>query len=123
LDAFSFEDLTKHWNDFADQKKSVGRDVEYTVLKQEMRLQEDGTTIVLQLTNSVKIDILDRFKSDLITYLKSKLNNRNLKLETELIEEKKQKMIYTNKEKFEYLAEKKPVLNILKDRLGLDPDF
>lgn len=88
-----------------------------------MYLKEDGTTIILKLTNSVNLDTLDRFRSDLITHLKSKLNNRQIKLETELIEGSKQKMIYTNKEKFEYLAEKKPVLNLLKDRLGLDPDF
>lgn len=123
LDAFDFEQLSTQWNDFANQKKAAGRDVEYTVMKQDMYLREDGTTIVLKLTNSVKIDILDKFRSDLITHLKSKLNNRNLKLETELVEEENQKMIYTNKEKFEYLAEKKPVLNLLKDRLGLDPDF
>lgn len=123
LDPFNLDQLTACWNEFADQKKSAGRDVDYTVLKQEMTLKEDGTTILLHLTNLVNIDTLDRFRSDLITHLKSRLNNRMIKLETELVEEKKQKMIYTNKEKFDYLAEKKPVLNLLKDRLGLDPDF
>jgi len=33
------------------------------------------------------------------------------------------KVIYTNREKFEHLAEKNPNLLELKERLGLDPDF
>lgn len=33
------------------------------------------------------------------------------------------KMIYTNKEKFEAMAEKNPLLNELRDKFGLDPDF
>lgn len=92
------------------------------VLQQEIYMK-DATTIVIQLTNPVKIDILDRFRSDLITYLKNKLNNGKIVLEIEMLKEKTKRMIYTNKEKFDYLAEKKPLLNQLRDRLGLDPDF
>jgi hypothetical protein len=33
------------------------------------------------------------------------------------------KVIYTSREKFDYLVEKNPVLKELKDRLGLDTDF
>jgi DNA polymerase-3 subunit gamma/tau len=33
------------------------------------------------------------------------------------------KVMYTNKEKFDYLAEKNPALKDLKERLGLDMDF
>ena len=92
------------------------------VLQQEIYLK-DLTTVVIKLTNAVKIDILDRFRSDLVTHLKSKLNNGKLVLEIELVKEEAKRMIYTNKEKFDYLAEKKPILKQLKDRLGLDPDF
>lgn len=67
--------------------------------------------------------ILDRFRSDLITYLKSSLNNRHIKLETELKEDEQSKVPYTNKEKFDFMAEKKPILNELRNRLGLDTDF
>jgi len=33
------------------------------------------------------------------------------------------KIAYTNKEKFDHLAEKNPALRELKERLGLDADF
>ncbi|ELR68026.1 DNA polymerase III subunit gamma/tau [Fulvivirga imtechensis AK7] len=121
-DPFTFEQLQKHWKDFAALKKSEGKDAEHMVLQQDIYLKE-LTTVVIKLTNAVKIDILDRFRSDLVTHLKSKLNNGKLVLEIELVKEEAKRMIYTNKEKFDYLAEKKPILKQLKDRLGLDPDF
>ena len=123
LDPFTYDQLKTHWDDFASQKKSAGRDIHHAVLKEEMQLLDDGYTILLKLTNAVNIDTLDIFRSDLITYLKSKLNNRSIRLETEVIKEADKRMIYTNKDKFDYLLEKKPILHSLKDRLGLDPDF
>ncbi len=118
---FTIDDLKAHWEVFTIRKKEEGRDSEYAVLKQEYALSEN--TITLKLTNAVKLNILDKFRSDLVTYLKQKLDNRNIELVTELIEEEHVKVPYTNKEKFEYLAEKKPILNKLRNRLGLDPDF
>ncbi len=119
---FSFEQLKAVWADFAQKTKSEGRDSEYAVLKQDIRL-ENETTIIITFTNSVKLMILDKFKSDLITYLKRKLDNRFIKLETDLKEEESAKIPYTNREKFEYLIEKKPILKELQNRLGLDPDY
>ncbi|UII21203.1 hypothetical protein [Fulvivirga ligni] len=91
-------------------------------MKQEFYLK-DETTIVIKCLNPVKIDILDRFRPELASHLKRTLNNRFIVLETELVEAKAQRMIYTNHEKFNYLMEKQPLLRDLRDRLGLDPDF
>ncbi|MEQ8927764.1 MAG: hypothetical protein RLO81_18245 [Fulvivirga sp.] len=121
-DKFTEEELLTTWNDFAEKAKAEGRDSEYAVLKQNVRLENEHT-IIITFTNSVKLVILDKFRSDLITYLKTKLNNRHIKLETELKEEEQSKVPYTNGEKFEFMSEKKPILKELKNRLGLDPDF
>ncbi len=32
-------------------------------------------------------------------------------------------MLYTNKEKFDHLAEKYPSLKLLQEKLSLDPDY
>ncbi len=121
-DPFTAEELKKAWDEFAASKKKEGKDIEHAILKQDHYLKDEHT-IVLQLTNSVKIPILDKFRADLITHLKSTLNNRYIQLETELLEEEQAYRPYTNKEKFEYLAEKKPLLKELQERLGLDPDM
>lgn len=119
---FDSEALKVAWDEFARQRKASGKDVEYAVLTQDFYLRDDHT-IVLQLTNSVKIPILDRFRSDLITHLKSTLDNRHIQLETELLEEEQSYRPYTNREKFDYLAEKNPMLRTLQEKLGLDPDL
>lgn len=121
-DPFTEEQLKNEWNSFAEAAKEAGRDSEYAVLKQQVRLTEKHI-ITITFTNSVKVMILDKFRSSLITHLKTRLNNRHIKLETEIKEEEKSSIPYTNGEKFEYMAEKKPILNELKNRLGLDPDF
>jgi len=46
-----------------------------------------------------------------------------LSITTSLDKEDSKKMVYTNKEKFEHLLNKKPILKDFKDRLGLDTDF
>ena len=119
---FETDQLKAAWNEFAQQRKKAGKDVEYAVLTQDYYLK-DTYTIVLQLTNSVKIPILDRFRSDLITHLKTTLDNRHIQIETELLEEEQSYRPYTNREKFDYLADKNPMLRDLQEKLGLDPDY
>ncbi|MEM6522900.1 MAG: hypothetical protein AAGF85_01340 [Bacteroidota bacterium] len=120
--SFDLVQLKAVWDRFAKQKKEEGRDAEYAVLKQDITIV-DECKIVLTFTNSVKINILDRFRSDLITFLKKELDNGKIVLETQLVAEEKKRIPYTNREKFEHMAQKKPILNELKDRLGLDTDF
>ncbi|UII29052.1 DNA polymerase III subunit gamma/tau [Fulvivirga maritima] len=121
-DSFTPEQLIQVWNDFAESRKAEGKNSEHMVMKQEFYLK-DPTTIVIKFLNPVKIDILDRFRPELLKHLKRKLNNGKISLETELIEAQAQRMIYTNHEKFAYLIEKKPILRDLQNRLGLDTDF
>ncbi len=119
---FSEDDLRSAWKEFAESRKQQGKNSEFTVMDQPITIR-DTFTVILPLTNAVKLNILDRFRSDLITHLKTKLDNRHISLETELLKEEVSYKPYTNKEKFDYLIQKKPVLRELKDRLGLDPDF
>lgn len=120
-DAFTEKQLISVWQSFAQQRKKDGKDAEFTVLDQPIRLE--GTTVILTMTNAVKQNILDRFRPELLGHLKKELNNRHLVLETELIKEEQSHRPYTAKEKFDFLIAKKPVLKELRDRLGLDPDF
>ena len=119
--AFTLEELQKHWGAFAEKKKMEGKDSAYNLLQHDKRLEENK--IIISLSNAVQIDLLDHFRSDLVNFLRHQLDNRRIDLEIEIPKEESKKMIYTNKEKYEYLVEKKPLLNELKNRLGLDTDF
>jgi DNA polymerase-3 subunit gamma/tau len=57
------------------------------------------------------------------TFLRNKLGNNTIQVIGDLKESTEKKVVYTNREKFEHLAEKNPTLKQLKERLGLDPDF
>lgn len=67
--------------------------------------------------------MLGNIKSDLINYLREKLNNDSILVIGILQEHDDKKVIYTSRDKFEYLQGKIPLLKEFRDRLGLDTDF
>ena len=119
---FAKKDLFMHWQAFANEKRKNGKQQEYLVLSQQPELIDD-LTIQIKLNSSVQIDTVDRLKSDLMPFLRDKLQNDGLKLEAELELDESKPFIYTPAEKFKFLAEKHPTLRTLQEKLGLDPDF
>lgn len=107
------------WNNFAEQKKN--QVAEYHLLKQPFRFQNN--CITLSLTNPVEEQMLQSIKVDLLTYLRDKLSNGFIMLESEMQHQQTKKIAYTNKEKYEALVEKNPLLKTLQEKLGLDPEF
>lgn len=80
--------------------------------------------ITVSLLSPIHETMLDGIKVDLTTFLREKLGNHNIQVAGKVIEpEDPRKVIYTSREKFDFLAEKNPALKELKDRLGLDTDF
>lgn len=67
--------------------------------------------------------MLNNMKVELTAFLREELKNTSLQVTGELSASEDKKVIYTNREKFDYLADKNPILKELKDRLGLDTDF
>jgi hypothetical protein len=108
------------WSDYAESKKN--QMAEFHLLNQPYEFHKN--VITLTLTNPIEEPILNSIKQDLLTHLREKLGNSRLQVVGHMQEQQLGKKIaYTNKEKFEQLAEKNPLLKDLKERLGLDPDF
>lgn len=105
--------------DFADTRKKY--QAEYHMLIQPTEIR--GHQIVIQLLSTVQETMLNNFKSDLIGYLRERLRNNAILVIGELREAEEKQMLYTPRDKFEYLLEKNPALKKMRDRLGLDPDF
>lgn len=111
--------LKQVWNEFAEQRKNqVG---EYHLLKQDFEFQDNLVTI--HLSNHVEEPLLQAIKGPLTEYLREKLGNSKINITSEVKAVQSRKIAYTNKEKFDHLAEKNPILLELKERLGLDTDF
>ena len=118
---FSLEDLQTSWDNFVARLKAEDRMKHYNTLAREFRLEDK--MIILELENPVQLDVLDELKTDLLEAIREDLQNHTLNVRGVIVEGEKKKMIYTQREKFDHLAEKRPILKELKDRLGLDPDF
>ncbi len=82
-----------------------------------------GSTLKIQIHNSILELTFDTLKVDLQAYLRQLLQNDTIKIELEQLESESKKMIYTNKEKFEHLASMYPAVKILQEKLGLDSDY
>lgn len=113
------EDLNRVWNEFAEQKKK--QVAEYHLLKQPYSFQNN--VITLSLTNPVEEPLLQSIKLDLLTHLRNNLENNLIQLNSTLTQHETKRMAYTNKEKFEALVDKNPLLKTLQEKFGLDPDF
>jgi len=110
------------WDQFLDILKSTDRNSEYNALNQKYQL-EDDYTIHLQIINSYQLHMIERVQTELLEFLREQLKNKNIVMRTEVEEPEEIKMVYTNSEKFKFLAEKYPLMNELKRRLGLETDF
>jgi hypothetical protein len=66
---------------------------------------------------------LNGLRTELLIFLRGKLENDLITISSTMRAADEKKRPYTPKEKFEHMIEKQPLLQELKDRLGLDPDF
>jgi len=118
-DPFTPEQLQKVWNQFAEQRKKIH--TEYMLLTQPYDFQNN--TIIVHLHNPVQEMDLNNIRTDLITYIREKLRNTTIQLTGEHRVPDERTILYTPREKFDYLLNKNPLLRELKDRLNLDTDF
>jgi DNA polymerase-3 subunit gamma/tau len=111
--------VKKVWSDFASLRKN--QIAEYNLLARDFELQDNQ--IILPLSNPIEEPLLQGLRTSLITFLRDKLSHSSINVVGVLREVEAKKMIYTNKDKFEHLAQKNPLLKEMQERFGLDPDF
>ncbi len=116
---FSIDSLQLAWTGFAEQRKKF--QAEFQMLSQSFDVNQNR--IIVHLLNPVQENMLSGLKSELTTYLRLKLKNNSIHVSGELRELDQKKMKYTDRDKFEFLLEKNPLLKEMKERLGLDTDF
>lgn len=110
-----FNNLIASFVESLKEKKS-----EVAILKKRRSIDEKEITF--HLDNELEGIIFD----SILNRLKERLKNRfleKIKLKKEINQSKKEKTIYTNKDKFEYLTKKNSNLTDLKNKLGLDYEF
>lgn len=114
--------LQQVWRELAEARKQISMS-EFTILNRPVQADEQHA-IRLQLENTVQLDQFNAFKPEFITELRQRTGYRSLTIQTEVTHQEQNGMrLYTSSDRFDYLAQKFPVLLDMKQKLGLDTDF
>ncbi len=119
---FTKEELISFWSEFASKLKLDFPHI-YTIMTSRDPELKENWQIDLEIDNRVLEEELFQKKGELLDFLKNKLDNYQITLVTRIQENHKELKPYTDKEKFEKMAEKNPALNKLKDKLDLDIEY
>lgn len=118
-DSFSVDAAAAVVKDFVkEQKISDARKPSFLTYKPEIK---DISKITLIVENSYQEDVVKDYRGGLVKKLKQKLNNKNIEVFTRMVETKEAKrLLVTDKQRYDYLAEKYPALDKLRQTFNLD---
>ena len=118
-DSFTLDQMLKHWNDYADMLNIQGEQLLFSAMKRENPTLEGNTIICSLLNNS----LATRFEAEnikLLQYIREKLNNYSLKIETPVTKLEEVKQVYTSRDRFDFMLEKNGLLQDFVVKLKLD---
>lgn len=118
---FTETDMLLMWNKFAQRLSDNGQKIMATYMQiNDPVLEADGVTIRLELPNEgSKVDF-DNNKLDLLGYMRGKLHNHDIVIETYVNEVTEKKYAFTPEEKFEKLKAINPAIETLRKMFDLD---
>lgn len=114
---FSPEALKVKWNEFLERLND--RPNLQSTLSRVPRIEENYQ-LVLEIDNSVQVDLINTIKPELVSWLRKELKNSAINLVSEMSEGEKEKIIYTDSDKYMEMLKKNPQLEILKQKFKLD---
>ncbi|RZJ58883.1 MAG: DNA polymerase III subunit gamma/tau [Flavobacterium sp.] len=116
---FTENDMRLQWDKFAQRLSDNGQKIMATYMHMNDPIL-DGTTIKLELPNEgSKVDF-DNGKHDLLGYLRGKLHNHDIIIETHVNETTERKYAFTPEEKYEKLKAMNPAVELLRKAFDLD---
>ena len=120
---FSEKEMLAIWKEVTKFVKEKGKFNLGTALGLFTPLLRDNNLIELPLSNSSQVEMLQEDKYIILEFLRNKLKNDYIEIETNIIEGERSNIPYTNKDKFTRMIEGNPNLETLRIKLGLDPDY
>jgi DNA polymerase III subunit gamma/tau len=119
---FTVEEFQLAWDKLIKDLENRKKFSEYVILNRSFTL--DGTTIHIEVDNEIQVDLLTiSLRTEVLSFLRKELQNSTIHLEVVVSKEEVKTMIYTQADKFKFMAEKNPALNDLRNVLGLDYDY
>lgn len=118
----SKEALLRAWKRYADEHFSEGlRSLYATLIAEEPVIDASTDTIGFKIHNTVQERDLNEIRTDLLDFLRKTLRNYFLQLQIERIQEEEvKKEFLSEREKYNRLVAKNPLLDELRKQLDLD---
>ncbi|MDR2910795.1 MAG: hypothetical protein LBV47_05470 [Bacteroidales bacterium] len=116
LEPFSADDLKAKWELF------LTRLTERPSIKSSLsNLPQitDDYTLVLEINNRIQEDLINTIKPELTSWLRAELKNSKIQIITKITETVKERVIYTDSEKFDEMIKRNPHLTVLKQKFNL----
>jgi hypothetical protein len=120
---FNNEQLQKVWQEYISIQKEKGKSNFATTLDMNSPVLKEGNQVEILISNKSQEIVIEKEKIDLHEYLREKLENDAIEVITKIQENNKERVPYTNKDKYEQMAKDNPNLNTFREKLGLDFDF
>jgi len=117
FELFTEDDLTKTWKKFLvrleDRPNLKSTLANVPALKEEHQLY-------LEIDNTIQEDLINSIKPEIVSYLRRELKNSKIELTIQVTEKIKNRIIYTDLDKFDEMVKKNPKLKLLKQKFNLD---
>ena len=113
----TLNDITETWEEYANKQENKGRYIIASILRISAP-KFDNNTIIYSVPNNTTAIEVDQEKQQLIQFFRAKLNSKidiSLKIDKSI----DKKVAYTNKEKYELLKKKNPIIEELKNQFKL----
>ena len=117
FEEFTKEELESKWKLFLtrlDDRPNL-----QSTLSKTPELKEDFQ-LYLEIDNTIQEGVIETIKPELVSYLRKELKNAKIELIIKVTDEIKNRIIYTDLDKFDEMVKKNPSLKKLKQRFNLD---
>ncbi|MBA3898850.1 MAG: DNA polymerase III subunit gamma/tau, partial [Bacteroidetes bacterium] len=106
--SFSYDEFIQAWNEYTEKVKNDGKFNLYISLSSRKPELRPGNEVVLAIDNSIQKEDFRIEQTELLYFLKNKLQNNQLSFRAEVIELERERKLYTSQDKFSRMAEINP---------------
>jgi DNA polymerase-3 subunit gamma/tau len=121
---FSHEELTIVWEKIASEFKDANLINNFVMMNRPIELND--SIIHIKVENEVQVQQFnENVRLEVLGKIRERLQNYSIDIALDVIETEKsdKKMLYTQSDKYDFLAQKHPLLSEMKQKLGLDHEY
>ncbi len=119
-DASQIIDFNAAWQLYTTDVKDSGKRILISLFEKIKPVFDDAHNFTLVVPNKVVADRLEDERPEMLIFLRKKTGNTAINLIVDIQQQKTEAAPYTNREKYDSLAQKNPKLIDLKNALDLE---